>query len=49
MIDPETDEDVRSLLTIINDLKLELDLVRLELREIKAKAYDHEHGIIKAD
>jgi hypothetical protein len=44
MIDPEIDEDVRALLTIINDLKLELDLMRINLNEIKAKAYDHEHA-----
>jgi len=37
MIDPETDEDVRSLLTIINDLKLELDLMRIKLNELNVK------------
>jgi hypothetical protein len=37
MIDPETDEDVRALLMIINDLKLELDLMRIKLNELKVK------------
>ena len=37
MIDPETDEDVRSLLTIINDLKQELDLMRNKQNELNVK------------